>query len=45
MFAKIQINPIKTKYEYIPIETKKHAIRVHMGNSSTKEVGGQGHHV
>jgi hypothetical protein len=39
MFAKFQINPRKPKHEYILID-KKYAIRVQMGNSSTKEVGG-----
>jgi hypothetical protein len=35
----------KAKHEHIPIETKGYAIKVQMGNTSTREVGGWGHHV
>jgi hypothetical protein len=45
MFAKRQINLNKTKHEYIPIETEDMQMKSKWENTSTKEVGGRGHHV
>jgi hypothetical protein len=45
MFVNREIKLHKAKHEHIPIETKRYANEVQMGNTSTKEVGGLGHHV